>query len=297
MSEHAGDDVPAPGSDGTTTSGPRWRLVAAVAAVVALVTLLTLVVVNRDGDGEHDVTSGAPATTQETTTTTSRPASTTTGAPSTIQASEPTAADTLEPFLSAATTMDQQLEDAATAINGSGPPWTSVSDDVANVVATADLQPVIETIPAGLPDDLLQPVMLVLSDLWSRRAAMETFASPRVPLELRGRDLLDELRNGHAAAERFEADLAAARALAAERAPVAAAPAVSRETAELLLLLQYVGKANAGCDSRGGAVVTELPPITWESDDSGMIGHGEGAIECEATLGADGTWQVLILAC
>jgi hypothetical protein len=58
-----------------------------------------------------------------------------------------------------------------------------------------------------------------------------------------------------------------------------------------------VHKANWGCDSRGGAVFTDLPPIAWQTDTSGTIGGPPVATEFTATLGPDGQWDVNILAC
>jgi hypothetical protein len=168
---------------------------------------------------------------------------------------------------------------------------------LAGTVRAAELAPVAEAIPAGLPHDLLQSVILAYSDLSSRRAAMQSFAYARAAGETVHGDLLAELGNGHAAAERFDTDLASARSLAASQPPVPVAAPDSRAAAELLLLLDYVHKANAGCDSRGGAVVTQLPPIVWESDAGGTIGSGLGAIEFEATLGPDGHWAAYIIAC
>jgi hypothetical protein len=160
-------------------------------------------------------------------------------------------------------------------------------------VATSRPTPGVEAIPAGLPAELLQPVILVASDLSSRRAAMKTF-SWEGPVSS-GRDLLDELSGGHAAAERFADDLAHARAAAADHAAIQVAAHGSRAAAELAILVQYIHLANNGCDSRGGAVVETLPTIVWQSDTAGTIGeHGLGF---EVTLLPDGTWQVLLNAC
>jgi hypothetical protein len=133
------------------------------------------------------------------------------------------------------------------------------------------------------------------SDLASRRAAMQSFAYAGTPFDTDD-VLLAELDNGHAAATRFDSDLAAARSLAGSTPSVTVAPPDSREAAEVLLLVQYVDKSNAGCDSRGGAVVAELPVITWESDNGGTVGTPPADIACSATLGPDG-YQVEIMAC
>jgi hypothetical protein len=289
---------------GATWWRARWRVVVAAGTAVAVAAILVLVVATS-GDGDETTAVGASATTSEATTS-SRPttsAATTTTAPpatATTQATppvEPSAADTLDGFFAAAATMDEQLRAAADAINGAGPPWPSVSEQLADAVRAADLEPVAEAIPAGLPHDLLQAVILVHSDLSSRRFAMASFGFVRAPGEPVHGDLLEELGNGHEAAERFDADLAAARELAASQPPVAVAAPGSRATAELLVLLDYVHKANGGCDSRGGAVIDHLPVLTWETDTGGTIHGFSGDIEFVATLGPDGTWTAYVNAC
>ncbi|WP_436498955.1 hypothetical protein [Actinokineospora sp. HUAS TT18] len=217
--------------------------------------------------------------------------------------SPPNASGDLAAFLSAATTLDRQLHDAAAAINAAGPPWTGIGPQAARAVTAADLTPTARAIPAGLPHDLLQSVILVYSDLSSRRHAMSSFeitppAAPHDSTE----DLLRELGNGHAASARFDADLAATRALAGQAPPIAAVPKGSRLVAEVLLLVQYVDLGNGGCDARGGAIATELPeirwePVSWNPDADGTIGLPGAAIDFTADFRPDGTWHVEITAC
>jgi hypothetical protein len=57
-------------------------------------------------------------------------------------------------------------------------------------------------------------------------------------------------------------------------------------------VVQFVDKANRGCDSRGGVVVTELPRIVWTSDATGSI----GSLDFRAHLGSRG-WSVEINTC
>ncbi|HEX6417760.1 MAG TPA: hypothetical protein VFZ77_04665 [Acidimicrobiales bacterium] len=288
---------PAPGDrgEGPAQRGRRRRrlaVIAAVCAVLALATAASLAWLTGDGGDDDAPPDEAPTTLAPPTAPATEPG--TQGAGTTaVPADEPGATAVLAPFFSAAATMDEQLRAAAAAINGTGPPWDAVSEDVAAAVRAADRAAVAATIPAGLPDDLLQAVILAYSDLASRRAAMQSFASSGTPFASTD-ELLAELGNGHEAAARFDDDLAAARSLAASTPPVQVAPPDSREAAEQLLLVQYVDKANAGCDSRGGAVVTELPPITWESDDGGTI--GAPPIAFEAALGPGG-YRVEIIAC
>lgn len=289
---------------GTVGSTGRRREVVVVAAVAVLVLVTAAIVVWWNLGGEDTTTATAPSTTappagaEQTTTeapaTTERP-TTTTGAPS--------AADALEPFLTAAATLDTRLEAAATAINGGGPPWSEVTSDMASAVQGADLEAVAKTVPAGLPHDLLQAVILVYSDLSSRRHAMESFtypsAHPRTTSEL-----LTELGYGHAAADRFDDDLADLRSLVGSAPPVGVVSSDSRAAAEALLYVQFVELANGGCDSRGGAVFTELPPLDWNastpaSPDIGIPewdGH-VGGIEFSADHNPNGTWDIVIWAC
>jgi hypothetical protein len=214
------------------------------------------------------------------------------------------AAEALGPFLSRAATLDRQLTEAAAAINAAGPPWIEVSPALARKVQAADLDPVVSAFPAGMPDDLRQAAVLVLSDLYSRRYAMKSFeyAGPKRPDEPGAAHdttdkLLSELRNGHAAAVRFDDDLAAARSLAAATPPIARVPEESRLTAEALLLVAVVHNSNAGADGRGGIVITELPKITWgsvpgEPDADGTIGRHQLPFHAKFVTGS---WQVYLL--
>jgi len=282
----------------------RWRVVAAAGAAVVLAAALVTVLVVGDDSEDHTATTGATSTTSEATTSapTTSEVTTTTAVPATTttrmtEPAGPSAADGLEVFFSAAATMDGQLSAAATAINGAGPPWPVVSEQVASTVQAAELGPVAEAIPAGLPHDLLQSAILVYSDLTSRRFAMASFGYVRAPDEPVHGDLMEELGNGHEAAERFDADLAAARELAAAQPPITVAAPDSRAAAERLVLLDYVLKANGGCDSRGGVVIETLPPIVWESESGGTVHGRYSDIEFVATLGPDGSWTAYINAC
>jgi hypothetical protein len=174
---------------------------------------------------------------------------------------------------------------------------------MADAVQAATLEPVAHAVPAGLPPDLLQSVILVYSDLSSRRHALQSFATapdfPYQPIEA-----LEELRNGHAAAARFDDDLAALRSLAETTPPVTMAAPDSRAAAEVLLYVRFVELANGGCDSRGGEVFPQLPALDWvpSSPDSPEIGIPEwdghvGGIEFSAEPTAAGTWNILIWAC
>jgi hypothetical protein len=288
-----------PAQDSQPRGHSARRGVIAVAVVVTIViSTVSLLTVLR---GDRRITPGSagpsPTTTgQATVTQTATSTVTRTG-------SRPSAAEDLAAFLSAAAALDEQLHDAAVAINAAGPPWAGIGPEVARLVTAAELAPVARTIPAGLPRDLQQSVILVYSDLSSRRHAMTSFETrPPAPPHDSTETLLRELGKGHAAAARFDADLAATRVLAARTPPITAVPGDSRLVAEVLLRVQYVDLGNGGCDSRGGLVVTELPEITWGAvvwnpDAEGTIGRGDAGIDFTADFGPDGTWHVQVIAC
>ncbi|WP_439657922.1 hypothetical protein ACSHWB_36810 [Lentzea sp. HUAS TT2] len=290
---------PEPGSSGRDTRSREHRtrrgVIAAGAVVLIVIGTLSLLVMVR---GDRNVTPGA----QDSLTTGPSP-TTTSLTTTTATTSRPSAAEGLAAFLSAAATLDQQLHDASAAINAAGPPWTHTGPEVARVVTAADLAPVARAIPPGLPHDLQQSVILVYSDLSSRRHAMTSFQStPPLPTQDSTEGLLRELGRGHAAAARFEADLAATRALATRTPPIDAVPGDSRLVAEVLLRVQYVDIGNGGCNARGGLVFIDLPEIrwgavVWNPESDGTIGRGDAATDFTADLRPDGTWAVQVMAC
>ena len=287
-----------PGRTGEPRESNRRRLVVtiAVTVLVALIITTTALLLVRD-----DQNAGDPGPSDV-------PSATTGTAPTASPTSEPTGrrstADALESFLSRAATLDRRLTEAAAAINAAGPPWTEVSPTLARKVQAADLDQVVSAFPAGMPDDLRQAAVLVLSDLYSRRYAMQSFAypGPKHPNDpLAAHDttaqLLSELRNGHAAAVRFDRDLATARSVATTTPPIAPVPKESRLTAEALLLVAVVHNANVGGDVRGGVVITRLPLINW--------GPVPGDAQADGTVGVyklpfhakfiNGNWEVYLL--
>lgn len=285
-----------PPTSHTTRSRWRWLAVGAVAVVVSGIVTAVVLTANRD------VETGAPPASTTAVTTTSKPATastttTTTTTTSVPTPNQPTAATALAPFFAAATTLDQRLHTAASAINRSGPPWPMVSAAVAKAVRAADLAPVATSLPAGLSTGLLRSVVLVYSDLASRRYAMADFSvagtvDPRTYPN--SDDMRHNVGNGHAAAARFADDLATARALADATPAPPALPATSREAAEAQLYARYVEGINGGCDTRGGHVMTELPEIVW----NGKPGTGTIAgVSFTAEPGTDGTWHVRLIAC
>ena len=298
-----------PGSGRDVSGAGSRRLLTIIAAVlaVALVAAVSTLFVMRDDEGTTPAAPGNSATPPTSGTATASP----TQEPSSSPTEEPTqpapsAAEDMAPFFAAAVRLDQQLQTAAAAINATGPPWEQITADAARKVQAADLGPVSRVIPAGLPHDLQQSVILVLSDLISRRMAMESFrfAQPVLPddssSDVTNAKLRADLHNGHAAAVRFDGDLATARALAAETPPIASLPNRSRLTAEVLIVVEYVRVANAGCNARGGGVFTELPEVTWRSvpelpDAEGTV--EPGGTQFNADLRPDGTWDVYLFVC
>jgi len=300
------DTVDVPGRPGRVR---RRALVAASAVALALVIVVALVVTGSGGDSEDDTRTAAPPDPTTEASPDNTDATGTIATPTTevetglTTPAGPSATNGLAPFLAAAADLDAQLHDAAAAINGAGPPWAEVPESVAHAVTDAAFVPVGRTIPAGLPPDLLQATILVYSDLVSRRAAMRGFETAG-PVVRPPEELLGELANGHAAAQRFDSDLAALRSLAAASPPLRAIPAEDRANAEVLLLVSYTAGSNLGCASAGGKILIELPEIVWSEEDlpdwmqPEWQQHGTiGPIDFSASFLDDGTWTVRIWAC
>ncbi|MCU7729052.1 hypothetical protein ODJ79_35515 [Actinoplanes sp. KI2] len=212
-----------------------------------------------------------------------------------------TATTQLAGFISQARVLDSRLRRAATLING------GVHKDVivlapATVAAVDDINPrtLVPHIPSGMSPSLQRAVMLVYSDVVSRRLAMRrvTEYAEYAPLPREGTmatELVASLGNGAPAARRFNGDLAALRHQAATSAPVRVAPRSSRSTAEVLLRTLYIDMLNGGCDSSGGGVLTTLPPIVW-THAGGFDGTING-ISFKADYSASTGWKVMINAC
>ncbi len=171
-----------------------------------------------------------------------------------------TAADDLAPYFNAAQSMDRQLAAAAVLVNG-GIHAGTMQFDQATLAAITAIQPrtLGAKIPPGLPPELERRVLLMDSELVSRRAAFNEV--------LRGTAgsayVVRCLANGAPAAARFASDLAAARSLATQTPPVAAQPHDSRAAADLAITLQYIEGVNTCCGSCGGVLLTQLPRISW----------------------------------
>jgi hypothetical protein len=299
--EH-GEEVSAPldsSDDDRRPPRDRRRRLAVLLAVAALILCAVALLKPWAGDAPSSPTgqpTAAPRATVEPTATslpTTTPRSTRT----------PSAAARLAPFLSAAGRLDGQLREASTAIGAAGPPWTSISPGLARTVTAADLRPVARRIPPGLPQQLQEAVILVYSDLSSRRHAMDAFdvAGPFEPPRGAGQTATAagsaDLRNGRVATARFPSDLAALRSLAATFPPPAAVSRDSHAAAEVLLQTRYVELANAGCGAHGGAVVPNLPTVVWRHipAPAGPADGRIGGIEFIADF--DRTWHVELKAC
>lgn len=193
-------------------------------------------------------------------TTASVTTSATTGATTTQTVPGRTAADAMAAYFDAAQTMDRQLAAAAVMING-GIHANTMNFDQATLDAIAAIKPatLAATIPAGLPPELERRILLVQSELVSRRAAFNyvTRAETDHPYVVRC------LAQGAPSAARFARDLAAARSLAAGTPQITVAAPNSRPAAELAVALQYINGANTCCGSCGGVILTELPRISW----------------------------------
>ena len=283
----------APPSGPHPTPSRHGRLVAVVVALVVTAVVVALVLVARGtGSGGPSgaqattpgSTTSSPPTTPSATSTSSAPSlptQTTTSAVTTPAA--PSAYDQLAPFFAAARRMDEQLHTAAANINAAGPPWYVLDESVAQSVRAANFENVRTTIPGGMDPALLRQVLVVYSELLSRRAAMTGFQTahgfesvpplpPGVESGSSTEALLSQLKNGAEAAARFEGDLSAARATARATPPFAKAALGSRADMEVVLLSEWLRKGNFGCGATGGGILrVPLPPIHWESASSGTI--------------------------
>ena len=183
----------------------------------------------------------------------------------------------------------------------------TVSRATIDAISAADPSAAATKIPAGLPLDVLQGVILVQGDLYSRFYAFRGFGmsvtqpgqTEVVPVsDQRATYMLDCLKNGSAPARSFPMDLAAARAAAAHVPPVPATNPSSRAAADLAIRLQYVELANSGCMNCGGARFTSLK-VTWHRIDLAG-GSWDGDVDTtpfSAHYKAGSGWAVQIDAC
>jgi hypothetical protein len=184
------------------------------------------------------------------------------------------ALDDLTAFFTAAAEIDQELKAAAVDANGAiGTTQITISQSTLDAIATADPTPAARDIPAGLPSDVMLPVLMVQFDLVSRYWAFRGFVQakpgtvPRanpLPGTLSAADyLLLCLGSGSKAASSFSADVTAARTAASQAPPVVPVDPSSQTAADLAIWLHYIIGSNSGCMECGGSRFTALLPITW----------------------------------
>ena len=207
--------------------------------------------------------------------------------------------------------MDERLKAAAAAANGAiGTEQITVGQAIIDAINAANPSAAAAKIPPGLSLDVLQRVILVQSDLFSRFYAFRGFGmsvtqpgqTEVVPIsDQRATYTLDCLKNGGAPARSFATDLTAARATAAQAPPVPATDPSSQTAADLAVRLQYVELANSGCMNCGGARFTTLK-VTWHPIDQrpegGELWDGDvDTIPFAAHYTAGSGWAVQIDAC
>jgi hypothetical protein len=238
----------------------RRPVLLAAAVVAALAIGAAAVIVGSRSGGERtsvSVVTQPPTTPTVPSTTAVAPSTTTSG--STVTTATPSAATNLSEFFTDASRLDGQLNALASAINplvAAGTTHLPVSIDAAK--HAADPTVAAAAIPAGLSPDLEHAVLLVYSELVSRWSSTctSTGDNPSQPFH-------DCFTQGAAAAARFQADLAAAKALAESQPPIVGQAPDSRAAADLALQISHIDLGNEGCGGLGGYLATELPPIVW----------------------------------
>ena len=218
-------------------------------------------------------------------------------------AAAPSAADDLAPFFAAVVETDRRLHVASDAVNG-GIGADTVSFDQATrdaVVAASPDPTVVDAIPAGMPDDLEQAVLLVYSGLVSRQRSLSQPDCLRDGTFPRSELLPECFAAGHVAAARFDADVAAARALAESTAPLVIPAPDARVAADLHVREATIRLANGGCAGGGGSLATKPIEVNWKPEqlfagDRPWDGRVDG-IPFRATYAPATGWKVELNAC
>lgn len=201
----------------------------------------------------------------------------------------------LAAFVDAAAELDRRLRATASLVNaGIHADAVVVDGPTAAAVQGLTLTAVASAVPAGLPPELMRPVLTTYSDLASRAQAMSSFrvadrTYSRVAPEgaagpAEGEQMVACLANGTVAAQRFAADLAAVVTAARSTPPVPAVDAASLARAELQVRLAEIGSRNGGCGACGGYVATRLSTIQWD-DAATSAATRTGTILPEASAG------------
>jgi len=181
----------------------------------------------------------------------------------------------LAAYFAAAKRADAHLRRAAQLVNaGMSKDELRIDPEAVRAIKAASPDTLMATVPAGMPPQLMGPVLLTYSELASRYYAMRfVFAAGdvrRAVVVPRGRELsptldeiVDALGNGAPAAARFGGDLANAEALAGRYTPLPETGPRSRAAAEIGVRLEHIVTANGCCVETGGAVFTSLVPLRW----------------------------------
>jgi len=213
-----------------------------------------------------------------------------------------TAADELVPFFAAVDEIDGKLGVAAAAVNaGMSDEYATFDRQTIDTVDAAAPWPAAHAIPAGLDPATEQAVLLVYSDLASRFGSLRGGDCLEVGTVPRSSLNADCFARGHVAKVRMPGDVDAARAVAESSAFVATSPD-SPAAAEVLLRVEYINKANMGCDTMGGYIATEPIPVEWSSEPSAdpamppLDGKVNG-VHFRAGYADPAGWTIELLAC
>ncbi len=217
----------------------------------------------------------------------------------------PTAADSLAAFFAAARADDARIRAAARAVNREiGPTSVRFSRATVKAVEASAPESTARALPAGMTPDLLRATLIVYADLATRSSAL----NPDLDFIDTGRTwprtdpdvvrFLDGLHRGSLVARAYPADLAAARALAAAKPPIAPARQDSRAAAELAIWIAVVKLGN-GCNGGNPPVLRSLVPIVWKATliPGSRLDGSIGGLVFHAAYAADSGWTVGLDAC
>jgi hypothetical protein len=216
-----------------------------------------------------------------------------------------TAAESLAGFFAAAQADDARIRAAARAVNREiGPASVHFSWATLTTVEASTPDHTARAIPAGMDADLLRTTMIVYADLATRSSALNPTldfigideSRPRTDPDVVR--FLDGLRRGSLVARAYPADLAAARALAATKPPIAPGRPDSRAAAELAIRITHIEASN-GCDGANPPVLRYLVPVVWKTT---VTPHGRhdgsfGGIVFHITYAVGSGWTVGFDAC
>lgn len=233
--------------------------------------------------------------------------------PSPSATSAVSAAVDVAAFVDAAREADALLRQAATLVSASvGPDAIVVDAATAAAVTAAEPTDVAVAIPAGMPDELLLPVLTAYSELVSRWAAMNRYVEKQtIPRDAtdpsdRGESTVVCLSNGSAPAAAFGGDLETVVAVARSTPPLEAVAPDSLVSAELQQRIGEIDLRNSGCESCGGFVEHALATIVWApAGDSTTTRTGTSSLPGEEGFGVGFTatytpgngWTIQINAC